>query len=203
MNQKTRKQRYKEIVSAVENELNACVIELAENYLKDFPESQGGWDMYSLSLYRTDRFKDAKKALKRSISLINDTNKQERLSWLYCRMGHIYEDSGDFRKAVEWFEKAHEINPNEATFLIYKGVKLLRLEKYDEAVEVLTKATKCKEGFIDEAFYNLGVAHLIQRNYSEAKSCFEKALEIDPKYKEAKQQLKDVNKALELLEQYN
>ena len=89
MKSKTRDQRYNAIVSAIEKELNASVIELAESYLKDFPESQGSWDMYSLALYRTDRFKDAKKALKRSISLINDTNKQERLSWLYCRMGHI------------------------------------------------------------------------------------------------------------------
>ena len=200
---KARKQRYKEIISASDKDLNACVIELAESYLKDFPDSQGVWDMYSLALYRIDRFKDAKKALNKLISLIKETNNQEQLSWLYCRMGTIYEDSGHFRRAVEWFEKAHEANPTEATFLIYKGVKLLRLEKYDDAVEVLTKATKCKEGFIDEAFYNLGIALLIQRNYADAKMYFEKALEIDPKYKEAKQQLKDVKKVLEILEQNN
>jgi len=201
MNQKTRKQRYKEIVSAVENELNACVIELAENYLKDFPESQAVWNMYSLALFRIDRFKDAKKALYKSIELIDEPNKQSRLAWLYCRMGDIYRDSGHLHKAVEWFQKAHETNLSEATFLIYKGVTFLRIEKFDEAIVTFQKATNCENGCIDEAFYNLGVAHLIQRNYSEARSCFEKALEIDPKYKEAKQQLKDVTKVLEHLSQ--
>lgn len=201
MNMKTKRQRHKAIVTATEKNLNACVIELAESFLNDFPESQAVWTLYGLALCRVDRFKDAKKALLRSISLVDDTDKQERISWLYCRMGRIYEDSGNFRKAIAWFEKAHETNPNEATFLIYIGVKLLRLEKYEEAVEVLTKATTCHEGCIDEAFYNLGVVNLIQRNYAEAKSCFEKALELDPKYKEAREQLKDINKVLEITSQ--
>jgi tetratricopeptide (TPR) repeat protein len=75
---------------------------------------------------------------------------------------------------------------------------LMRNEKFDEAAEVMLKATKCAEGCIDEAFYNLGVVRLIQKNYKEAISCFEKALEMDPKYKLAKQQLNDVKKALEI-----
>lgn len=196
---KTRKQRYKELVSASDKNLNSCVIELAPSYLKEFPNSQGGWDIYSLALYRVDRFKDAKKALLKSIKLLDEIQHGEILSWLFCRLGHIYENSGNFCKATEWFEKAHLANPQEATFLIYKGVMLLRKEKFDEARETFQEATKCKEGCIDEAFYNLGVAHLIQRNYEEAQICFERALEIDPKYKEAKQQLKDVTQVLTIL----
>ena len=87
MNPKTRKQRYNAIVSAVEKELNAYVIELAEIYLKDFPESQGVWDMYSLALYRIDRFKDAKKALQKSIGLLDEIKHKENLSCLFC---HAY-----------------------------------------------------------------------------------------------------------------
>lgn len=204
MKSKTRKQRYNAIISATKQDLNACVIELAEGYLKDFPNSQGGWDMYSFALFRIDRFKDAKKALYKSIELMHLTDEpetQRSLAWLYCRMGDIYRDSGRLHKSIEWYQKAHETTPSEATFLIYKGVTFLRIEKFDEAVETFLKATNCEKGCVDEAFYNLGVAYLIQRNYSEAKLCFEKALEIDPKYKEAKQQLKDVIKVLEHLSQ--
>ncbi|CAN5195910.1 hypothetical protein BH20ACI1_BH20ACI1_01150 [soil metagenome] len=35
MKQKTRKQRYQEIISTDDKELNSCVIELAENYLQE------------------------------------------------------------------------------------------------------------------------------------------------------------------------
>ncbi len=201
MKSKTRKQRYNEIISATKKDLNACVIELAESYLKDFPNSQGGWDMYSFALFRIDRFKDAKKALYKSIELIDEPNKQRRLAWLQCRMGEIYRDSGHLNKALEWFHKAHITNPAEATFLIYQGVTFLRIEKFDKAIETFQKATNCENGCIDEAFYNLGVGYLIRKNYKEAVFCFEKALEIDPKYKEAKQQLKDVKKVLDILNQ--
>ena len=60
MTAKTRKQRYREITSADNKEFNATLIELAEVYLKDFPDSQGAWAMYSLALYRVNRSSDAK-----------------------------------------------------------------------------------------------------------------------------------------------
>ena len=123
MNHKTRKQKYREIVSADDKELNSCVIELAKDYLKDFPDSQGAWLMFSFAFYRTDRFKDAKKALLKAIKLSKETD--DNYSWLLCRMGRIYEDSGHFHKALEWFKKAHDHNKTEAIFLIYQGVMLL------------------------------------------------------------------------------
>ena len=197
MKQKTRKQRYREITSAADKELNATVVELAEVYLKDFPDSQGAWSMYSFALYRTDRIKDAKKALHKLLKLTGESD--ENFSWYLCRMGRIYEDSGHFHKAIEWFHKAHLANPLEATFLIYKGVLFLRTEKYDEASKTLIEATKCSEGCIEEAFYNLGVVRIAQKRYEEALVCFENAIEIDRKYKEAKQQFKDMQQVLSIL----
>ena len=198
MKSKTRKQRYQEIISADDKELNSCVIELAENYLNDFPDSQGVWLMKSFALYRTDRFKEAKKALLKAMKSAEESD--DNFSWFLCRMGRIYEDSGNFNKANEWYKKAQSSNPSEATFFIYQGVMLLRKERFDEAAEIFLEATKCKEGCIEEAFYNLGVACIAQRKYQKAVQYFEKALAIDPKYKEAKQQLKDVKKVLEILE---
>ncbi len=187
----------KEIISAEEKNLNSCVIELAEKYLADFPDSQGAWSMYSYALYRVDRFQDAKKSLLKTLELTENSDNNH--SWIICKIGSIYEDSGHFHKAIEYFEKAQLSNPNEATFLIYKGVLLLRIGKYKEAAEILIKATKCEKGCIDEAFYNLGVVRIAQSKYQEAAECFKKALEIDPKYKEAKQQLKDVTQVLTIL----
>ncbi len=68
--------------------------------------------------------------------------------------------------------------------------------KLKDAEHALKQATKCKEGHVDEAFYNLGVALTSQRKYEEALSCFEKALEIDPKYKLAKLGIQDMKKVL-------
>lgn len=196
MKQKTRKQRYRELSSLADKELNASVVEFAKNYLDDFPDSKGAWSMISDSLYRLSKMNEAKKALLKTINLRSDSG--EHLGWLLCRMGNIYKDSGNFRKAIEWFKKAHDEIPQEATFLIYIGVTFLRIGKCDEAAESLAKAALCKEGCIDEAFYNLGVVRMAQERYEEASLCFDKALKIDPKYKEAKQALKDMKKVLEI-----
>ena len=200
MKQKTRKHKYREITAAAGKDLNTTVIELAEVYLSDFPESKGAWSMYSFALHNVDRFKDAKSALQKLLKLVEESD--ENISWYFCKMGRIYEDSGNFHKAIEWFHKAHLANPSEATFLIYKGVLLLRKEKPDEAAKNLIVATKCSEGFIEEAFYNLGVVRIAQKKYEEALDCFEKALEIDSKYKEAKQQLGDIKQVISLKEKH-
>ena len=84
MSSKTREQRYQEIILADDKELNSCVIELAESYLKDFSDSQGAWLMYSFALYKTDRFKEAKKALLKTMKLTQESD--DNFSWLLCRM---------------------------------------------------------------------------------------------------------------------
>ncbi|HRH41520.1 MAG TPA: tetratricopeptide repeat protein [Pyrinomonadaceae bacterium] len=194
---KTRKQRLKELQSFANKGLNACVIELAEKYLIDFPKSGIAWFIYYEALRNLCNFEEAENALIKAIEFIQ--NPEENLSWLYLQMGELFEDSGKFLKAIEWFQKAHEANQNEATPLIYQGRMLLRTKKYNEAAETFLKATKCNDGCIDEAFYNLGVVCIAQRKYEEAKIYFKKALEIDPKYKEPKQQLKDVTQILAIL----
>ena len=198
MKEKTRKQRYSELSKLADQELNASVIEYAEKYLNDFPDSKAAWSIYSLSLKNLSKVAEAKKALLKAIELYTDSD--ENFPWLLNRMGHIYENSGNFPKAIEWYKKAHKHTPEEATFLIYLGLTFLHLGKFDEAEETLIKATKCKEGCIDEAFYNLGVTQMAQKKYEEALSNLKIARKIDPKYEEAKQAINDVKNALQILE---
>lgn len=200
MKPKSRKQRYRELTRLADRELHASVIVFAEIFLRDFPDSKGAWSIYSDALYSISKVKEAKKALLKTIELYIDSD--EYYAWLLCRMGHVYRESGNFRAAIRWYRKAHLAEPEEATFLIFLGIIFLRLGNYDEAAKALTGATKCRNGCIDEAFYNLGVVRMAQSRYAEASLCFEKALEIDGKYKEAEQQLKDVKKVLEIKNSY-
>jgi tetratricopeptide (TPR) repeat protein len=66
-----------------------------------------------------------------------------------------------------------------------------------DAAAVHRRATRCKEGCIDEAFLNLGFVLRALERYSEARKCFQRALEIDPKYKEAKEALADIEGVME------
>ena len=65
-----------------------------------------------------------------------------------------------------------------------------------EAEHVHRKATICEKGCIDEAYHNLGLVLRGQGKLEEALQCFEKAIAIDPDYKEAKHALADVKAAI-------
>jgi tetratricopeptide (TPR) repeat protein len=62
------------------------------------------------------------------------------------------------------------------------------------------RATRCIEGRLDEAYFNLGLVLRAQESFREAKEAFEQALELDPHYGEARQALADVVAALQARE---
>ena len=74
----------------------------------------------------------------------------------------------------------------------------MKAGKLSEALKCDRRATKCKEGAIDEAYYNLGVTLGALGRHKEALTCFEKAIDLDPKFKLAKHAAKDMRRVLEI-----
>jgi tetratricopeptide (TPR) repeat protein len=122
----------------------------------------------------------------------------EHLYLPYSYMGHLYVSRGDYRRAAEWYRKAVDASPGEAGNLIYLGSVLMKAGRNSEAERCLRKAIKCKEGPVDEAYFNLGVTLCGQARYRAALNCFEKALRLDPKYKLAKHAIKDMEGVLSI-----
>jgi len=104
---------------------------------------------------------------------------------VYRELGHLYESWGRLELALAQFEKVVAARPEHASGHIYAGGVLARLGRFDEAMASHTKATQCPEGQIDEAYFNLGLVLRAQERFDEAKTCLERALEIDPSYAEA------------------
>lgn len=88
---------------------------------------------------------------------------------------------GDAEYAVEQFALAEPLQPADAERALaafYEGYALSQLEKWEEAVEPLSRAI----GWDDDTreFYNLrGVAHFKGQRYEEAAKDFQKSLDID------------------------
>ncbi|MEO7299776.1 MAG: tetratricopeptide repeat protein [Verrucomicrobiota bacterium] len=95
-------------------------------------------------------------------------------------------------EAEKMFMRAHRLDADEATYLIYAGSAAFRRGDLSKAKKLATKATKCSKGCIDEAFFNLGGYLLSARRYKEAANCYLKALKIDNNYEIAKKRLEDV-----------
>ena len=171
-----------------------CTQTLAKRYLANCPDRGPAWLCYGIALYAVARYTEALIALRRAARLCPPT----KLHIVQNHFGHLYQQRGSFRRAEAWFRSAITSCPSDATSYIYLG-GLLALEGHlSEAEAIHRQATLCADGCIDEAFFNLGLVLRAQERYPEARSCFQRALEIDPKYKPAKKALSDVERVIEL-----
>lgn len=167
---------------------------LAKRYLAEFPDHGAAWCRYGISLYAVARYSEALAALRRAARLCPPT----KVHLVQNHFGHLYQQKGSFRRAEAWFRKAISSCPSDSTSYIYLG-SLLALEgRLSEAEVVHRQATLCNEGCLDEAFFNLGLVLRALEQYPDARECFQRALALDPKYKEARKELSDIEQTLEL-----
>ena len=111
---------------------------------------------------------------------------------VYRELGHLYEAWGRLELALSQFEKVVELRPDHAAGHSHAGGILLRLGRFDEANAAHTRATRCVEGRVDEAYFKLGLALRATESFGEARAAFEQALDLDPHYGDAREALADV-----------
>ena len=191
----TRKKQWRTIKRFDLKHMRCCTLELARRYLSDFPAHTGTWVRYGRSLYSIGRYTEALSALRRAKRLC----RPKKLHFLRVQFGCLYERRGNFRRAEAWYRQAILACPSDADAYIYLGGLLATEGRLTEAEAIYRQATRCKQGCVDEAYLNLGLVLRAQERYSEAVACFRRALEIDPKYKNAKTELADVERAMELI----
>jgi CHAT domain-containing protein/Tfp pilus assembly protein PilF len=105
-------------------------------------------------------------------------NEQERL---YNRLGTLYYQTGNYKKAKNYFEKAIQITPKKSSsnneFLIgYKiniGTALVKLEQYKEADSIFNSLLN-EDTRKNEIFQNIGFANLSLGNAEKALSFYSK-----------------------------
>ncbi len=112
----------------------------------------------------------------------------------------MYRYRGELDQAAQWYLKAVEDDPDEATSYIYLGAIKARQGRLTEAEEIHRRATRCGHGLKEEAFLNLGLVLRGQMRLIEAADCFRRAIEIDPEYAAATEALRDVLDAQRIIE---
>ncbi len=97
--------------------------------------------------------------------------------WCYYCIGLVYRGLGIYAKAVEWFSKALELQPNLSDTndsLIYC---LLALGRYQQALEQSRKYLSAAPGRYTALFY-AGYAALFSNKLEPAKQYFQKTIEL-------------------------
>jgi len=113
----------------------------------------------------------------------NDENISQKVRAWYNKGCSLLE-SGNFKQALDCFDKALEINPHLSEPWNNKGLCLANLGKYNEAIAFYDKALKINPEKAN-AWNNKGVVLSKLGKYEDSITCFDKALEMDRKYIDA------------------
>lgn len=87
--------------------------------------------------------------------------------------------NGEYEKALEYFDRALKIDPENASAWSNRGVVLKMLGRNEEAMKSYNRAIEIDPSHGD-AWYNKGRLLMSMKRYKEAIHCYKKALEIDP-----------------------
>ena len=183
----------KPIRDAYNNHQAATCVLLCRRWLQEHPDDVSVIFDYAEMLYKMARFEEA-------IAVYDDAIERfpDRRWGIYNQLGHLHRYRGAMSEAEAAYQQAIEIEPEEAGSYIFLGAVQARQGKLEAAEKTHRLATKCPEGFIDEAYHNLGLVLRGLGRLAEAKLCFETAIEIDNNYEDAIEALNDVTTAIEI-----
>lgn len=100
-------------------------------------------------------------------------------------LGHLYFDTGQPEKAIEMYQKALEINPNDANVRTDMGTMYRNLGNFDEAIEEFRKSASIDPKH-EQSRYNLGVTLYQDKNdLKGAADAWEELLKINPNHPNA------------------
>ena len=140
------------------------------------------------SLHELLRLKEAEQAAHEMLKICDKASHRHG----YCMLGKILETAGRPVEAIRAFEAAIDAEFDHAHGYIHLGGLFAFLGEFKKSSEYRECATRCKKGAIEEAWLNLGYLCAAEERYSAARDCFQRALEIDPRYKEARAGLREI-----------
>jgi len=115
-------------------------------------------------------------------------------AYVYFERGNEHYGKKDYDKAMENYNAAIKIKPNDPDYLNNRGTVYSSKKDYDRAIEDYTAALKIKPN--DPNYLNnRGDAYYNKKDYDKAIADYEATLRIDPNYYLTKQKLENVRQA--------
>lgn len=103
-------------------------------------------------------------------------NKKENAP-AYTNLALVYSNQGNNQRAVEAVNKAEDLDPesdNLQGINAVKGVLQIKTAQYQQAIQTLSNAEETSDNL-----FNLGLAYLLNKDYQNAMTTFEEAIEAN------------------------
>ena len=98
--------------------------------------------------------------------------------------GRQYYEQGEYRRALLEFNKALQIDANNARYYLYRGQAYKELADAEAALKDFDRALEL-DATLAEAYFERGWIYFADDNYGKARSDFEQALKLDDEYPDA------------------
>jgi tetratricopeptide (TPR) repeat protein len=155
------------------NELDAAVSALQEAQKLQPNDVKTNFKL--AEAYARSRRMDEAEATYKALSGINP----EGATTYYGKIITMYDEAGQYDKAIEAARKIIEFNPGNELAFFNLGIMFLKLKRYDEAVGAFKDALALKPGYAS-ALYNIGYSYSLAKKYKEAVEGFQKYVEFMP-----------------------
>ena len=96
--------------------------------------------------------------------------------------GLVYNNEGDYQKAIVAFTKAIELDPSLANAYSNRGWAYIKLGQYEQAIADCTKAIELDPS-LAIAYNYRGWAHIKSGQHEQATADYDKAAELDPSFR--------------------
>jgi tetratricopeptide (TPR) repeat protein len=97
----------------------------------------------------------------------------------YGKIIQMYDETGQYDKAVEAARKIIEMNPTNELAVFNLGIMFLKLQRTDEAVQAFQGALALKPDYAS-AQYNIGYSYSLAKRWKESVEGFRKYTELAP-----------------------
>jgi tetratricopeptide (TPR) repeat protein len=118
------------------------------------------------------------------VYMIRSTTELRERAEDYFNIAFSFGEKENHTKAVEYYEKALELNPRDEEAWYNKGFELSELGRHEEAIVCYEKALELNPRD-EEAWYNKGVAFNELGRHEEALICYTEILRLKPKDQDA------------------
>ncbi|KAJ8377248.1 hypothetical protein AAFF_G00264760, partial [Aldrovandia affinis] len=120
----------------------------------------------------------------------------EREAEGFKEQGNAFYIKKDYAEAFNYYTKAIETSPKNASYYGNRAATLMMLHRYREALEDSQQAVRLDDTFM-KGHLREGKCHLSLGNAMAASRCFQRVLELGPDSSQAQQELKTAESILE------
>ena len=109
----------------------------------------------------------------------------------YVNRGVLYAAQGRQQEAMNDYQHGIRLSPDLGDAYVDRGAALIFLKQYDDAIVDINKGINLGLSYPHVGYYNRAVAEFLKGQYKESYFDYKRALEINPYFKQAEDQLKN------------